>query len=122
MLLFTTIFTGKIIKFRAPRNTIWRVDSINFSNQLVVANEEIYVVDREFPTSTLIVSRTVDHILGLMPTDAIANHQILDIDHKTKYLTIASDVGTTKDAQISIYGEIVRASRKELLIEWFRKR
>ena len=122
MLLFTTIFDGNLKSFKAPRNTMWRVDSINFSNQLVVANEEIFVVDRQFPTATLTVSRTVDHILGVMPTDAIANHQILDIDHKTKYLTIVSEAGTTKDAQISIYGEIIRASRKELLIEWFRKR
>lgn len=124
MLLNTVLIdtVSQIKKMKAPRNMMWKVDSINFSNITSVTGE-VLVYDREIGQAITQVQGTESNVIASINSTTVQEHQITGIDHTTKYLTIATSSGSgSPNTKVMIYGEIIKATIKELLIEWFRKR
>lgn len=123
MKLFDIHVTTTSVSKRAPRGMMWMIDSLIFNN-FVTANNAI-VVRQEWRDSDKQVQAlpelTTDDMLE-HNTDNTGNFQYIRLEEKTKYITVGrvSD-GNTPDCMVYGYGRLINASRRELLIEWFRK-
>lgn len=123
MIILSELFTKTIpLQKKAPRNTMYQIDAIFISNGVVSAGGEILVLDRQVALATTTLDVNKENVVSMITTDAIHEHFVNTIDHKTKYITIGNTISGTPNCRVIVYGSIVRASRKELLIEWFRKR
>lgn len=78
----------------------------------------------------VILDREVDPAITELPASgAIFLHdafidgssQFVDnMDHKTKYITMGRNDTSNIGMGVIIFGDIIKASRRELIIEWFR--
>lgn len=122
MLLFTLRLTDDVIRRKAPPNMMYQVDAVSFSNKTAIAAAFGYVVDRWFPSNIGdTVGTDVNNILAAMDLTGTGNFMVNNIDHKTKFISVAKTDAATSNLSVSIYGKIIPASRIQLIIEWFRK-
>lgn len=123
MLLFTLNLTDLVIRRKAPPNQMYNITGLSFANKTALASAFVYVVDRWFPSNiTDNVGVGVNNVLGAMDlTTPGQNFSISGIDHKTKFVSIAKTDAGACNVVVSVYGEIIPASKIQLIIEWFRK-
>lgn len=118
--LISANLTDLILKFKAPRGMMYFVEGINFAT---VQADGIYITVHPFAidaTFNIDVS-TRQAIASFSASIAGTNHFIGGINEKSKFLSIAKASVQTVDVSIEIYGELVKASRTELIMEWFRR-
>lgn len=106
-------------RFRAPRNSMYEISSILFSVNIAGTNF-LLVVDRELAPD--IQTSSLLETIGQIDTGVIGNFQILDMDTRTKTLTLIKAGSTSITVRVVVYGKVISASKRELIIEWFRKR
>ena len=123
MLLISKNFTGTNQQHKAPRNMMWIVESISISSETSV-NAHLMFVDREARPSVITsLANTIQRIIGSFSlTIAGVDKEITGINQKTKYVSVGLNVAGSPDVKYQVFGELIRASRKELLIEWFTKK
>lgn len=121
MKIFSVRYTGalEIIRKRAPKNHMYRVGSIVFTNQIAIASN-LYLITRKVPFDKTSLSH-LDDIVGAFETSNLVNFEITDIDEITKYITIGQTASVAVAVVITVYGDIIKATKIELIIEWFRR-
>lgn len=122
-LLYTVNLTDNIVRLRAPPGFSHRIDAVNFSNKTALAAAFMYIIDRWFPVSIVdTVGVNVSNVIASMDlTIAGQNHFVDSINQKSKYLTVAKTDAGTSNCVVSIYGDFVKATRTELIVEWLRR-
>ena len=123
MLLYEQRLVDGQIRRRAPPNTMYRVDSIAFSNKTGVA-ATLMVLDRWMPTDATqdVVDIDTGDVIAHCQLDIVGeNYQISNLDHVTKFITITKDIVGSVSCLVSIYGDIIPATRIQLIMQWFRK-
>lgn len=121
--LFAGAFTDFTIVLKAPRNTMYKITGIQYMLQTAVQNKTA-IYDREIksPTGAPIEStNTVDGIIANFTNNFVGQSFVDNINETVKHITIAKDSNSNVDSRVIIYGDIVKASRKDLIVEWFRK-
>ena len=121
MLLISANMLDLFLRYKAPVNTMYNITGINFSNFLSVS-AELFVYDYLLEDDITDDDSGSSNFIATFNT-AIAgtSHFIDSINHKTKFITIGKNTGTSIACQVQIYGDIVPVSKTDLLIEWFRK-
>lgn len=122
-LLYNLRLTDNVIKRRAPPGLMFRIDGVSFSNKTALAGAFVYLVDRWFPQNISdSVGVDVANILAAMDiTLAGQNHMVNNINEKAKYITLAKTDAASCNTVVAIYGEFVKASRVELIVEFLRR-
>lgn len=119
MLLIGVVFNDQALNFKAPKNMMYKISGINFSNDSPVGGQ-IRIFDEQTEDNVDFTSKT-----GFIASFGISvdgnSHFIDNIDHTTKFISILKNVAATVNVDIQIYGDLVKASKTDLIIEWFRK-
>lgn len=122
MLLLSECWVGQNEKrqFKAPKGMMYRLHSFHATNFSSVANQ-LFVLDEglDEPPTSLGFGRPFLALIDLN-IDGLFVYGEFD-NHKTKFLSMGPLTIAQINSCIQIYGELVIASRTELLIEWFRK-
>lgn len=122
MLLISVDYTDLLLRFKAPKGLQYKISGICFSNINVVAGVVVFVVDylaEDELTDSMI--RTVPNIAAWNSALSSSGIFINNMDHKTKFITIAKNSTAPVRTIINIYGDLVPISRTEAILEWFRK-
>lgn len=121
MLLIHTTSLTLVERYKAPIFTMFKIDSIFFNNLSAVSGQSIKVMNRRVDNET-----RLPHVGDVIAKFSVAttdrSQQITNIDEKSKWLTIGTDGANPIVCDVFIYGDIVPATKRELIIEWFRKR
>lgn len=121
-LLFTVHLLDANLHKKAPINTMFKVESVHFAVVTATTTAFVFVVDRDIEAANPDrLDLAVSNLIAVIQ-HGVGNHLINDIDILTKHLTFGKSDSAGTSVMISVYGEIVPATRKQLLIEWFRKR
>lgn len=125
MLLVSELFgsSSSLIKtWKAPRGTMWKVDSLS----IVVSDSStasLVIVDYAFEDNVDPGSVSLAGIDALIfvTANALTQYRLTKMDHKAKFLSVLINTLVSTNFHVAIYGEIVSASRTDLILEWFRK-
>lgn len=116
------------IHVRAPKYTMFHIHSIYFVVTSALSGS-VYVLDREYVRTDgneASIANADDiglsDLASFRMTNAGSHSHITGIDHKCKNITIAKDNNAASNVKVYIYGDIIPASKRELIIEWFLKR
>lgn len=122
--LISTTFVDQFQRFKAPRHMMYKISSIHFSVAIALAANQILVFSRELTPTGIPDDFTTsrDSVIAVKSTEAIGDFQVMDINEKAKIITVGKDNSGVTNAIVTIYGELIRATKVELIIEWFRKR
>ncbi len=124
-LITHALFTGFAGKYKAPKGLQYLVESINFTAVTISDDNQIVVIDRLIDDATIELG-TFDESIASATFEVAANnlqwnHWIGNINHKTKYLSIATISTNTIFALVTIYGQLVPITKIDAIMEWFRK-
>lgn len=108
------------LTFKAPKRRMYLISSIAFFINVAGANA-VHITDYSYEELNAVVDITGSKTIISFPAAALNFFQITDMDHKAKYISIGSATSTTFTGVIYIYGDLIKATRVELLWEWFRK-
>jgi len=108
-------------RFKAPKGTMYKLESFVFSN-LSSTGAEFVVIDRgvedDFSSDFQLSSQFLLHIDTGLDGHTFSGN----IPHVCKFLTLGPRRSSTAiRCAISIYGELIKANKFDLIIEWFRK-
>lgn len=111
--------------WKAPKDHMWLIESILVIDHISSAN--VILFKNEFrrtrqQVDTMPNINTQD-VLFTLHTDGVTgfNFQINNINELTKYLTVGKQSTNDVDITFYVFGKLVKATRTQLLIEWFRK-
>ena len=121
MILANIILTDLPQQFKAPTGMMYMVESIHFVNLTIEAGTLIYVADYNIHPNNVTDNKEPSNWLAIHECDAISDIQINGINEKTKFLIAHKNSSTLILGRVTVYGSLVKASRTQLLIEWFRK-
>lgn len=121
MLLHHVTFLDFVLSFKAPRNHMYLVESIHMMLHGDQANNAIRLYSRQLATNVDFFTG-ISEVFASFSSETVGNFQISGINEKMKHISIAKTTAMGVVAEISIYGELIKASRTELIVEWFRKR
>ena len=122
MLLVNAIFTDNPEQFKAPTGMMYKVESVHIINLTAEAGTLLYLQDFNIhPNNVTDNAGSQNNWLAIHECDSIHSSFTQDINEKTKFLIVQKNSATTINARITVYGKLVKASRLELLVEWFRK-
>ena len=112
-------------RFKAPHGFMYEITDIHFS-VLAAVNNRVYVIGydiEEKGTSTDIAASDVADFIAIMETEAIRQQSFhFSVAEKVKYLLLAQAAsGNAFECSVVIVGRLTKASKTELLMEWFRK-
>lgn len=111
--------TDDAVRARAPAGLIYNVKMIHVAIVTVLADNYLIIANRWLEDIADTIRRT-DRVATF--STAIAGNYFLDgLEEFTKYLTIGKTNATSLDAVVNIYGELVKGSKIQLVMEWFRK-
>lgn len=120
MLLISHQFVDNIVRFKAPQHKMYHVSSIAASNLSAVV-DHVHIF-----SESLEAEDDLDATLRISPfatftSSAIGNFQIQGIDDIMKYISIGKSNAASVNMWINIYGELKKATKKQLIMEWFMK-
>lgn len=118
---------------RAPKNKVFLVEAVQFHIQDLNVVNVIYLLDRHMKTGTggrpiigsLGTNNTPDLIAvynTTRPTNDSSEFWVGQINHRTKYLSLAYQNSNAFDGVVIVYGEIVSETKSNLLWEFITKR
>lgn len=119
MLLISALLQDNALVFKAPKNHMYFVENVSFVNSQA-DDFFIFVFDEMLEDVVDITSRR-SPIAVFEAAISGTNFHVTGINHKTKYLTVNKSNANSVNIFVLIYGELIKASRSELLMEWFRK-
>ena len=122
LLIFERL-TDEFLYHKAPRNTMYHIHSIVFSMPIAI-NIFALIFARELKSPTgsrLDTTSSTSDLIAVHTHNVVGSFEISGINETCKSITIGKNDAQSSDVRVSIYGDIVKASRKDLIIEWFRK-
>ena len=119
MLLISTVFNDIVLNYKAHKGMLYFIEGILFSNDSGVGGQ-IRIYDEIIEDAPDVTTRA-GFMACFSPSTDGSNLFVGNINHKTKYISILKNVVATVNVDIVIYGELIKASKTDLLIEWFRK-
>lgn len=119
-LLFAGNLTDAVIRYKAPRNMMFNVESVACSVSTALATNYVIVTTR-WLEDEIVDSTTLADVIAAFASDLQENFEIININETAKYLSIGKTNAGSIDAMVLIYGTIKRATKMDLLIEWFRR-
>jgi len=121
MLLISQRIIQEIPKrFKAPRHLMYLIDSVIFVITSANANR-IVISDRLVDDQATTVNELDGFVMFNPVNTNVNNVQYTNLNVKTKFLTIGMHTTIGATVFVYIFGEYFKASRTDLLIEWFRK-
>jgi len=123
--IVSTLLLDNNKKFKAPRGTMYKVSSVVFLS-LVALSAFVFCISRSLSTTQgnpdQVLNSQGDVFAGHDMTIAGVSFECTGIDEIMKTISISKTSTGACEVKIIIYGEIIPATRRELIIEWFRKR
>ncbi len=120
MLLISELFVDDVIHHKAPSGLQYFIQSVNFmAGSGVLAS--ILILDYLVEDEITDIHTTREVLCSYSPEISGTNHQIVDINHKTKYISITKDLAASVAVAINIYGKLVPLTRTDAILEFFRK-
>jgi len=124
MLLISQFFNGETDRrgYRAPKGHLWLINAyvvnvFNSASVRIIALGRKLAFDHPTPLGDKEAYLfSIDHEPGHFLSPGI------NLDEKMKWITIGPKDFVASSCSIQIFGEIIKASRIELIIEWFRNR
>ena len=132
-MLLTNLFSrgiDEVVVRRAPRGKIYFVEAMNITAQTISLASTIYVLNRHMkPSSNPVLggigTNTTFKILGAAKfgqSGTPQSHWIGQINEKTKYISMAYENSNNLVPMVQIYGQIINASKSDLIWEFITKR
>ena len=135
-MILTRLFTrgqDETVVRRAPKNKVFFVEAVMFHIQDLNVVNTIYLLGRHMKTGTggrpIIGAVGTNNTPDLMaayntarPTNDAADFWVGQINHKTKYLSLAYENTNAFDGVVIVYGEIVSETKSNLIWEFITKR
>lgn len=122
MLIYAKEFIDNKIQTRAPKGMIYKVENITVTIKTALADNYIFIFSRELPQGTTDSTTSRSNLLGVVSTALTATFEITGVNEKAKVISVAKEQAGSCAAFIMVYGEIVKATRRELILEWIRKK
>lgn len=128
MLIAHARLTDNIIAKRAPKGMMFFIESIYCMNSDSSGSGHIYAVHgREMDTDLDNETSQEQDVIAMFPAHATTSlqdlsQQIVGINEKSKWLSFTKNTANQHLVIFLVYGKLIPASRRQLLIEWFRKR
>lgn len=121
MLISKRINQTTDLNFKAPKNEIYMIRSITIIPVTIAANR-VLVFDRHTEEEPASISESVDTIFFANMALSVITQIYYEEPVITKFIGInAVNESTPFDARIIINYSTRRATKTELIIEWFRK-
>jgi len=120
MLLISEEFVDNAVRFKAPSGMMYHITGISYSNRSSTS-QFVMVFDQLLEDEVVDATSRLSPISAFACGDAGANLMVNNLDHKTKFITIAKTTSTGTGVFVCIYGDLVKATQLQLLMEWFRK-
>jgi len=112
-------------RFKAMPGYQWLIESIVI-NVFTSGSNDVLILDRHLDqalTGAIGISLNQGRdLLAGFPTNIETTLQIINMDHKTKYLTIGRSGGTTFAATIHIFGQVIKINKIDAIWEFISKR
>lgn len=133
MAVITRLFfrgTDETIVRRAPSGKVYLVEAINLIFQQA-ANNSVYILDRFLkpnsnPVMGPISSQLTPTLLALFRNGGTTNTAtalfVNNINHRTKYISVAYENANSTNFGAVVYGEIVSETKSNLIWEFITKR
>lgn len=124
LLISNSVFEGDFPTYKAPKGKMYFVEAILFAVTTGLSNVVAVVLDEavEFESNTpFSLQRRIESALATVNLADDRSFFVHGINHKTKYLTFGANSISSFVYLFQVYGELVNASKKDLLSEWFRK-
>ena len=127
------VFRGvdEVVVRRAPQNKVFLVEAIMIIAQTSTTNNQVYIMDRWFKpgSSPVLGSLDTNNVRNVIAGAKFTNDPgqgknfwIGQINHRTKYLTMAFQTDDVISAHAVIYGKVVSETQSNLLWEFITKR
>ncbi len=110
-------------RFKAPRHKMYRVHNIMFTT-LVGGNNALSIIPYLLEDGINVYNPSLSSdLLAVFDTAIAGNHHSAHLPEPedTKFITIARTSSTTFNAFVVINYELIKASKPDLIWEWFRK-
>lgn len=120
-ILENIVLTDLPQQFKAPTGLMYMVESIHLINLTAEVGTLIFVGDYNLHVLSATDSKEPTNWLAIHHCDTVSDIMIRGINEKTKFLIAHKNSSTLINGRITVYGTLVKASRTQLLIEWFRK-
>ena len=124
-LLITEVFSNATDRrrFKAPRNMLYLLTGYTLTN-FGSAGTRFFLIDQSLEPETDTVNLGNDKQYLINWDLAIDGHSLSfnGMDHKAKYITMGGQSQAVNiNVSVQIWGDVVKATKLELLWEWFRK-
>lgn len=106
---------------KAPTGLMYKINAVHVAITTALAANYLIIADRHLDTPDVSDTLRVGDIVATFATDLQGNFFISDLDVITKWITIGKTNAASMDARVSIYGEFVKGTKTQLIMEWFRK-
>lgn len=108
---------------KAPKGTMYKIFSVT-CGVISNGNNAVIIVPYAMEDEATTLDVTAANAWAVFPTDTVGFFHLANfqLGEQTKWFSVApSNDVTSFQAVVIFHGELVKASRQELLIEWFRK-
>jgi len=109
-----------IIRFKAPKNKMFHIEEISFSNIVSGANN-VFLIGRNVSVfSPTGLTAHKDMMFVIRTVELIMSVRTFETPLRKKYLSAIVDAGADVIGHLLITGRIERASRNDLIWEWWK--
>lgn len=119
MYLFSANLLDNLIRRRAPKGMLYQIEAIHLAITVVLASNYIRVKSDWVRDISDQVSRNFR--IADFDTTIAGNYYLNNLEERTKFITVGKSNAGSLDAEITFYGKLVKGTKVELIMEWFRK-
>ena len=119
MLLISEQFVDSALRFKAPKGMMYDIQTISYTDGSAVSLF-VLIFDELLGDEVSDLSTRLSPLSAFRTNTSPAHTVIPGIDHKTKYITITKDAANSVFVFVQIYGNLIKASKLQLLWEYFR--